>query len=130
MSISYKTLWQEVKDENERLRAENRRLRSQQRQDAAAREIDRLRAFITAHRSDLVKTPAIVDLAGIARHMRVSRHTPGQWNMRHLLPDPDFPEIKGEPIWLAATIKKQFAEATGRPWYDTADDDEDLPSAA
>lgn len=129
MSTSYKTLWQEVRDENERLRAENRRLRSQHRLDAAVQEVERLSAFITSHRGNLAKTPAIVDLAGIARHMHVSRNTPGQWAQRHLLPDPDFPEIKGEPIWLASTIRKLFAEPTGRPWYDTAHV-EDLPSAA
>lgn len=111
---SYKTLWQEANSENERLRADNRRLREKHRQ-----EMDRVYALLTSKRSeDFDCTPQLVDLAGIARHMKVARFTPQQWAQRGLLPPPDFPELS-EPVWLASTIKYGFAADTGRQWYDT-----------
>lgn len=64
----------------------------------------------------------IVDLAGIARHMKVERFTPQQWRQRGLLPPVDFPHIK-EPLWYVDTIR-EFA-ATSRPprvWYDNPDE--------
>lgn len=89
MATSYKRLWQE-----------------------AQREIDEYRKLV-----DLGSTQ-IVDLAGIAWHMHVERFTPQQWQQRELLPPVDFPEIKGVPLWYAATIKSKFAEPTGRLWCD------------
>lgn len=89
MAISYKKLWQEVQQENERL------------------------LLLVG-----LPSVKIVDLAGIAAHMHVERFTPQQWQQRDLLPPVDFPEIKGVPLWFAETIKKKFVEPTGRLWCD------------
>lgn len=127
MAVSYKKLYEEVCKREALLQAQLKRLRDQQ-----GREVNRVHAFITANRGQhLAETPAIVDLAGIARHMRVARYTPQQWQQRDLLPPVDFPEIR-EPIWLVSTIIKQFAVPTGRPWYDTpeAEDGEALSAVA
>lgn len=116
---SYKQLWQEAKTEIERLRTENQRLRRKHRQ-----EMDRVYAVLTSKRNDSFDvTPQLVDLAGIARHMKVARFTPQQWVQRGLLPPPDFPELS-EPVWLASTIKYGFAADTGRQWYDTLPEEE------
>jgi len=64
----------------------------------------------------------VVDLAGIARHMRVDRYTPQQWKQRGHLPPVDFPEIR-EPLWWARTIREQFCEPTRRVWYDNPDEE-------
>jgi hypothetical protein len=102
----YKPMWEEA-------RAEIARLTS---------EVERLRAVIDRspdeNLRELERTRQIVDLAGIARHMRVDRHTPGQWRQRGLLPPVDFPEITKEPLWYASTIKRYFADRTQRVWYD------------
>jgi hypothetical protein len=104
-TTSYKTLWQEARQEIERLDS----------------EIERLRAALNASPDDnlreLERTRQIVDLAGIARHMRVERFTPQQWKQRGHLPPVDFPEIK-EPLWYASTIREHFADRTRRVWYD------------
>lgn len=102
---SYKTMWQEASQEIERLKGEVQRLRTA----LAASPDDNLR--------ELERTRQIVDLAGIARHMRVERFTPQQWKQRGHLPEVDFPEIK-EPLWYASTIREHFAERTQRVWYD------------
>jgi hypothetical protein len=112
---SYKTMWTEAIREVARLTA----------------EVQRLQAVLTASPDDLVRelerTRQIVDLAGIARHMRVERFTPQQWKQRDHLPPVDFPEIR-EPLWYASTIKTQFADRTQRIWYDHPE--EGLSSAA
>jgi len=102
---SYKTMWQEASQEIDRLTAEIRRLKNAilTGPDDTLRELERTRQ--------------IVDLAGIARHMRVERFTPQQWKQRDHLPPVDFPEIK-EPLWYASTIREQFAKRTQRVWYD------------
>jgi hypothetical protein len=102
---SYKTLYQEARREVEALQVEVARLRAEvmASPDASLRELERTRQ--------------IVDLAGIARHMRVERFTPQQWKQRGHLPEVDFPEIK-EPLWYASTIKDQFATPSRRVWYD------------
>jgi hypothetical protein len=123
MSTSYKTLWQEVTKENALLKEQLRQERAERRQ-----EVDKLLGFITSHRSDLAQTRPILDLAGIARHMKVARFTPQQWAQRDLLPPVDFPEIR-EPLWYAATIREKFAEATGRVWYDNPDEPGLSPAA-
>lgn len=105
---SYKTMWQEARAEIDRLSSEVQRLRTA----IAASPDDNLR--------ELERTRLIVDLAGIARHMRVERFTPQQWGQRNLLPDVDFPYIK-EPLWYASTIRDQFAIPTRRVWYDQAE---------
>jgi len=106
MATSYKTLWQEAREENERLR----------------REITRLEVTILLgpddHLRELERTREIVDLAGIARHMHVERFTPQQWKQRGLLPPVDFPDIK-EPLWYASPIRNGFARRTGRLWCDS-----------
>lgn len=124
MAVSYKTLWQEAKQEVEKLRAENERLRTRH-----GKEMDRVYAYIQSHRSNLAETRPIVDLAGIARHMRVARFTPQQWAQRGHLPPVDFPEIS-EPLWYVTTILDQFVTPTGRVWYDTPDDGDGLSPAA
>jgi hypothetical protein len=115
MATSYKPLWQQ-----ERRRA-----------DQLAAQVARLRAALAASPDDnlreLERTRQIVDLAGIARHMKVERFTPQQWKQRGHLPPVDFPEIK-EPLWYASTIKEQFAEPSRRLWYD--DPDQELSPAA
>jgi hypothetical protein len=71
--------------------------------------------------AELERTREIVDLAGIARHMRVARYTPQQWKQRGHLPPVDFPEI-AEPLWYVSTIKKGFVEPSGRIWWDNPDE--------
>jgi len=118
--VSYKTLWREVSDERDRLAAEITRLKER---------IEHINGLIAASRNDLAESRPLVDLAGIARHMRAARYTPQQWSQRGLLPPVDFPEIK-EPLWYAATVRDQFAIPTGRPWYDHPEDvPEDAPEA-
>jgi hypothetical protein len=102
---SYKLMWQEANQEIGRLKE----------------EVQRLRALIAASPDENLRererTRLIVDLAGIARHMRVERFTPQQWKQRDHLPPVDFPEIK-EPLWYASTIRAQFADRTQRIWYE------------
>jgi hypothetical protein len=102
---SYKTLYEGAQQEADELRA----------------EVARLQALIALGPDDLLReverTRQVVDLAGIARHMRVERFTPQQWKQRGHLPPVDFPEIK-EPLWYASTIKQHFADRTQRVWYD------------
>lgn len=76
---------------------------------------------LDATRAELERVRHVVDLAGIARHMHVARLTPQQWQQRDLLPPVDFPQISGVPLWYAATIREQFAQATGRHWCDRPD---------
>lgn len=102
---SYKTLYEEARQQADALWTEVARLKAQ----IALGPDDALR--------ELERTRQIVDLAGIARHMRVERFTPQQWKQRDHLPPVDFPEIK-EPLWYASTIRDQFAVATGRIWYE------------
>jgi hypothetical protein len=102
---SYKKMYEEARGEVEALTA----------------EVTRLRAAITAgpdeNLRELERTRKIVDLAGIARHMRVERFTPQQWKQRGHLPPVDFPEIK-EPLWYASTIRDHFAARTQRVWHE------------
>lgn len=119
MATSYKNLWQEANEEIDRLQARLYDLR---------RLNDELAVALTSSRAVLATTPQIVDLAGIARHMRVDRLTPQQWKQRKYLPPVDFPEIK-EPLWLVSSIIDKFVNApmsdrfvAGNPpkriWYD------------
>jgi hypothetical protein len=105
MATSYKKMWQEASQEVERLRG----------------VVYRLTAAIEAspdhNLRELERTRQIVDLAGIARHMRVERFTPQQWKQRGHLPPVDFPEIN-EPLWYASTIRNAFVIPTRRVWYD------------
>jgi hypothetical protein len=111
MAPSYKPLWQEAAQEVARLQAEVERLRNA----VLASPDENLR--------ELERTRQIVDLAGIARHMRVDRrYTPQQWKQRGHLPPTDFPEIK-EPLWYASTIREQFVIPTRRVWYDHPETD-------
>lgn len=123
MTISYKPLWQEAEQKITDLRRDINTLYE---------EINRLRASIQANPDErlreLERTRLIVDLAGIARHMRVERFTPQQWKQRDHLPPVDFPEIK-EPLWYASTIRDQFADPTGRAWYYFPDAEELSPAA-
>jgi hypothetical protein len=114
---SYKTMWQEAGQEIERLKAEVQRL------EAA------LAASPDENVRELERTRQIVDLAGIARHMRVERFTPQQWKQRGHLPPVDFPEIK-EPLWYVSTIKNGFIIPTRRMWYDHPGPEEELSPAA
>lgn len=98
MSTNWKKLYQEAIAEKERLED----------------ELDRRRI--------------VVDLAGIARHMRVERFTPQQWKQRGHLPPVDFPEIK-EPLWYASTIIEHFVVPSRRVWYDDPDAEETLSRA-
>lgn len=93
MATSYKTKWQE-----------------------ATKVIERLE-------DELERTREVVDLAGIARHMRVERFTPQQWKQRGHLPPVDFPHIR-EPLWYVSTIKEQFINkgTARRIWYDNPDE--------
>lgn len=102
---SYKTLYEGARRQADELRTEIARLRAQiaLSPDELLRELERTRE--------------IVDLAGIARHMRVERFTPQQWKQRDHLPPVDFPLIR-EPLWYASTIKDQFVVPTGRLWFD------------
>jgi len=104
-STSYKTLWQEEQKKTEQLWAEVQHLRSviAAGPDGNAREVERTRE--------------IVNLEGIARHMRVNRYTPQQWRQRGLLPPVDFPHIS-EPLWYASTVIEKFVKPTRRVWYD------------
>lgn len=113
---SYKTMWQEAVQEIERLKREVNRLNGlvALSPDDTLRELERIRQ--------------VVDLAGIARHMRVERFTPQQWKQRDHLPPVDFPEIK-EPLWYASTIKDGFVVPTGRVWHDYPDEAELSPAA-
>lgn len=112
---SYKKMWQEASGEITRLRDEIARLTSV------------IEASPDEHLRELERTRQIVDLAGIARHMRVERFTPQQWKQRGHLPPVDFPEIK-EPLWYVSTIKRHFADRTQRVWHDNPD--QELSSAA
>jgi hypothetical protein len=98
MATSYKTLWQEEK-----------------------RKADQLQDEVVKLRAEVERTAQVVDLAGIARHLRVERFTPQQWRQRDLLPPVDFPKIR-EPLWYASTIKQKFADPTRRVWYEEAED--------
>jgi len=113
---SYKMLWQEASREAERLSA----------------EVARLNALVAASPDENLRererTRQIVDLAGIARHMRVERFTPQQWKQRGHLPPVDFPEIR-EPLWYVATIKEGFIMPTRRVWYDVVPFEELSPAA-
>lgn len=102
---SYKKLWQEAGEEIERLKSEVERL------------TDALFASPDTNARELERTRQIVDLAGIARHMKVERFTPQQWQQRGHLPPKDFPEIR-EPLWYVSTIKREFINPTQRVWYD------------
>ena len=106
MATSYKTLWQEAKEEAAQLHA----------------EVDRLRTLLAGspdeHLRELERIRLVVDLAGVARHMHVERFTPQQWKQRDLLPPVDFPDIR-EPLWYASTIRDGFAGPTRRLWCDT-----------
>jgi len=115
MGTSYKALYQEAKQQTERQAAEIRRLQAllAAHPDENAREVERTRR--------------IVDLAGIAHHMRVERYTPQQWRQRGLLPPVDFPEIS-EPLWYASTIIEQFARPTRRVWYDDLPEEGSSPA--
>lgn len=119
MATSYKTLYQEAKQEIERLNGKI---------DGLKHLNDELSAAIMNTRSEQKFTPQIVDLAGIARHMRVERFTPQQWKQRGHLPPVDYPEIK-EPLWLVSTIKTHFILPTGRIWWDTPAEQELSPAA-
>lgn len=103
---SYKQRWQEATSEVAALRQEVARLRDviNLGPDEGLRELERIRT--------------VVDLAGVARHMRVERYTPQQWRQRGLLPPVDFPEIK-EPLWYASTLRDKFAVPSRRVWHDT-----------
>lgn len=117
MAPSYKTKWQEAQQQIERLNAEVQRLTLAllATPDETLRELERVRQ--------------VVDLAGIARHMRVERYTPQQWKQRDLLPPVDFPEIR-EPLWYASTIRERFAVPTGRAWHDRPAVEQELSPAA
>lgn len=101
---SYKKLYEEAQEEVAALRAKVNTLEMRIRlsPDATLRELERIQQ--------------VVDLAGIARHMRVDRYTPQQWRQRGHLPPVDFPEIK-EPLWYASTVIEQFAKPSRRIWY-------------
>lgn len=114
---SYKKLYQEACQQADKLMAEVRRLNAL------------IAASPDEHLRELERTREIVDLAGIARHMRVERFTPQQWKQRGHLPPVDFPAIN-EPLWYVSTIKKEFAEPTRRVWYDDPGGGEELSSAA
>jgi len=90
---SYKTMWQE-----------------------ACQQIEALKTQVAQLGAELDRTGEVIDLAGFARHMHVERFTPQQWRQRDLVPPVDFPEIKGEPLWYASTIRDKFAGPTGRLW--------------
>lgn len=67
----------------------------------------------------------LLDLRGIARHMGVQETTPQQWRQRGILPDTDYPEIRGCPLWNLKTIKT-WAYVTGRDFWDIPGDDTTL----
>lgn len=105
MSTSYKTLYLEAQEKLTALQDEITRLHAAIKlgPDEQLRELERIRQ--------------VVDLAGIAHHMRVERFTPQQWSQRGHLPPVDFPDIK-EPLWYVSTIKERFVIPTRRVWYD------------
>jgi hypothetical protein len=113
---SYKTMWQEAAREVTRLTAEVERLRAAiaAGPDVNLREAERIRE--------------IVDLAGIARHMKVERFTPQQWRQRGHLPPVDFPQIS-EPLWYVSTLKEKFVIPSRRVWYDVVPAEELSPAA-
>jgi hypothetical protein len=113
---SYKSMWQEANKEIERWKGEAERLRGL------------IESSPDEHLRELERTREVVDLAGIARHMRVERFTPQQWKQRGLLPPVDFPEIK-EPLWYVTTIKRDFIIPTRRVWYDHVPAEELSPVA-
>jgi hypothetical protein len=88
--------------------------------EEATAKLEATRAALEAARAELDRTRDIVDLAGIARHMRVERFTPQQWRQRDLLPPVDFPKLT-EPLWYVSTLKAQFVNPTRRIWYDNPD---------
>jgi hypothetical protein len=107
MATSYKALWQEVSQEN-----------------------DQLKQTISHLLGELERTRHVVDLAGIARHMKVDRrYTPQQWRQRNLLPPVDFPDIR-EPLWYASTIVEKFVKPTRRLWFPNPDEPSELSPAA
>lgn len=116
MAPSYKHLWEAARSEA----------------TALQKEVNRLRALIAASPDEtlreLERVRQVVDLAGIARHMRVARYTPQQWSQRGHLPPVDFPEIK-EPLWYASTIRDRFAIPSRRVWYDAPGEEELSPAA-
>jgi hypothetical protein len=140
MSISYKRLWQDTTDRLVIARDEANRLRGviagmQERADTLENEISRLNGLLAAHPETQAalawrRATQVVDLAGIARHMRVSRATPGQWQQRKFLPPSDFPEIESGPLWYTTTIVEKFVNATGRVWWHDDEINEALPPAA
>jgi len=119
-SISYKAKWQEANDNLSRIAAENERLRNETAM--MKDEIIRLNALLDGdpHARQIraqQQAEQIVDLAGIARHMRVERTTPQQWRQRKLLPPVDYPDI-AEPLWRVSTLLEKFVRPTRRIWYD------------
>lgn len=54
----------------------------------------------------------LLDLAGIAKLLKVRHKTPNTWRQRGLLPPVDFPGIR-TPLWKRATIVK-WALVSGR----------------
>ena len=110
MATSYKKLWQEADREARRLSDEVERLQAliAASPDENMREVERIRQ--------------VVDLAGIARHMRVERFTPQQWSQRGLLPPVDFPSIR-EPLWYVSTLKDKFVIPSRRLWHDVPSDE-------
>lgn len=135
-SISYKTKWQEASKNLDRLAAEIDKMRTEAAHLKA--EIIRLTVLLEADpevRRAKAQQQAgqVVNLAGIAQHMKVSRSTPQQWRQREYLefPPVDFPDIK-EPLWYASTIRK-WARLKQRVWYDDPSEDvggEELSPAA
>lgn len=82
----------------------------------ASEQVERLKTQVAALSAELERVGEVIDLAGFARHMHVERFTPQQWRQRDLVPPVDFPDIKGEPLWYASTIRDTFALPTGRLW--------------
>lgn len=94
----------------------------------AMREIERLNAEVARLTAEVERTSDVIDLAGIARRMKVERYTPQQWSQRGHLPPVDFPLITSVPLWYASTIRDKFAAPTRRLWY-PPDADEVSPAA-
>jgi hypothetical protein len=122
MGVSYKTRWQEADKQVQQLQTEAAKLRDEHA--AMKDEVIRLNALLAAALDPEVRkamalrrAEQIVDLAGIARHMRVERFTPQQWRQRKLLPPVDFPKID-EPLWYVTTLLEKFVHPTRRIWYD------------
>ena len=107
--ISYKKMWQEA----------------EQKAEALQKEVTRLQMLVNFGPDDAIRelerTRRVIDLAGVARHLRVARYTPQQWRQRGHLPPVDFPDIK-EPLWYASTIRDQFAVPSRRLWWDEPSD--------